>query len=338
MKKIITLPVISGSSFRPPIRINNLEELKSLKTSYSTYGMYEGDIIVFPQDLGSATVFIQPVRENRNEMQTLILVLKNGKESYISIGTLCKQTVEGTFTCPFTKNVGELPNDYERLVYLCGKTIKDVRTKKIKVYARDRISGEVMKGIIIEQTVPVIEDESLKSISSGEVLAMLSIQDFGVCDYNGIDHVLSGYKISDSDGLIKTNSFSFSYFKYWNQPHLLSSITVEGRYTNPPGPFNKSLHSSIILRTNRLNYHLSFSDDNSKSVIISDLEHFMEDQISDLFHFIECTPILHPKKRDCEESSYLYEKREGHSRYSVTISDQLSYEISGHSRGGYWEY
>ena len=88
----------------------------------------------------------------------------------------------------------------------------------------------------------------------------------------------------------------------------------------------------------KANYHLSFSDDNSKSVIISDLTHFMEDQISNLFHFIECSPILHPKKRDCEESSDLYEKREGHSRYSVTISDQLSYEISGHSRGGYWEY
>lgn len=157
MKKIKNLPTISGANTRVPVQVNNLEALKTSGIAFATYGMREGDVVEFPDSLEEAQVFQQPVRNGSTAMQTLVVVTKNGKTSYLSMGTLRKQDVDRNFTCDFTKEIGEMNNDYDRLAHLCGKTIKATGSKKIQAQAFDRLTGERLENQTVEQTVPIIE-------------------------------------------------------------------------------------------------------------------------------------------------------------------------------------
>lgn len=159
MKKQNNLPTISGANRRAPSVVNNLEALKTSGIAFATYGMRKGDVVEFPDSLDEAQVFQQPVREGSTAVQTLVVVMKNGKPTYLSMGSLRKQDVDRNYTCKFTQEMGELNNDYDRLAALCGKKIKAVDEKRIKSQRFDRLTGERIEGETIDQTVPIIEYE-----------------------------------------------------------------------------------------------------------------------------------------------------------------------------------
>lgn len=157
MKKVKNLPTVSGANVRPVTAVNNLEALKTSGIAFATYGIREGDVVEFPDSLEEAQVFQQPVRSGSTAQQTLVVVERNGKTTYLSMGSLRKQDVNREFTCPFTKEIGEMNNDFERLAYLCGKKIKAVSSKTIKAQAFDRLTGERIEGQTVDQVVPIIE-------------------------------------------------------------------------------------------------------------------------------------------------------------------------------------
>lgn len=157
MKKVKDLPSISGSNRRPANEVSNLQELKNSGIAFATYGIRKGDIIEFADTMEDIQAFQQPVRENGTAMQTLVVVTRNGKTDYLSLGTLRKQDVDRQYTCDFTKEMGELNNDYERLQHLVGRKITCNETKTIKAQAFDRLTGERIDGETTDQVVPIIE-------------------------------------------------------------------------------------------------------------------------------------------------------------------------------------
>ena len=157
MKKVNNLPTISGANTRKPVAVTNLEELKTSGIAFATYGLREGDEVEFPDTLDDVQAFTQPVRANQTAVQTLLVVNKNSKPNYLSMGTLRKQDIDRNYTCDFTKEMGELNNDYDRIVALLGKRIKATGSKKITVQAFDRLTGERLDGKTDTQTVPIIE-------------------------------------------------------------------------------------------------------------------------------------------------------------------------------------
>lgn len=159
MKKIKNFPTVSGANTRPVNKVDNLENLKLSGIAFATYGMREGDVIEFPDTMDDVDVFEQPVRVNSNIVQNLLGVLRNGKADYISLGTLRKQDVNREYTCDFTKEMGALNNDYERIQSLLGKKIKATGSKTIKVQAFDRLTGQRLEGQTTDQVVPIIEYE-----------------------------------------------------------------------------------------------------------------------------------------------------------------------------------
>jgi hypothetical protein len=157
MKKVKDLPSISGSNRRPANEVSNLQELKNSGIAFATYGIRKGDTIEFADTMEDIQAFQQPVRENGTAMQTLVVVTRNGKTDYLSLGTLRKQDVDRQYTCDFTKEMGELNNDYERLQHLVGRKITCNETKTIKAQAFDRLTGERIDGETTDQVVPIIE-------------------------------------------------------------------------------------------------------------------------------------------------------------------------------------
>lgn len=157
MKKVKDLPSISGSNRRPANEVSNLQELKNSGIAFATYGIRKGDTIEFADTMDDIQAFQQPVRENGTAMQTLVVVTRNGKTDYLSLGTLRKQDVDRQYTCDFTKEMGELNNDYERLQHLVGRKITCNETKTIKAQAFDRLTGERIDGETTDQIVPIIE-------------------------------------------------------------------------------------------------------------------------------------------------------------------------------------
>lgn len=158
MKKVVSnLPTISGANTRKPVEVNNLEALKTSGIAFATYGMRDGDVVEFPDTLNDVQAFQQPVRAGSTALQTLVVVKKNDKITYLSMGTLRKQDVNREYTCDFTREMGEMNNDYDRIGALVGKRIKAVGSKTIQAQAFDRLTGERLEGQTVNQVVPIIE-------------------------------------------------------------------------------------------------------------------------------------------------------------------------------------
>ncbi len=155
MKKQKNYPSISGSATRPAVAVN-AEALKTSGIPFATYGINVNDTIEFPDSWDDADIFQQPVRVNSNAVQTLVGVLRNGNPSYLSMGTLRRQDADRNYTCDFTKEIGEMDNDYVRMEALFGKKIKCTGTKQVKIQDFDRLTGQRLD-TTHEGPVPVIE-------------------------------------------------------------------------------------------------------------------------------------------------------------------------------------
>ena len=158
MKKIDSnkLPAISGANQRP-LRAVSSDALKTSGVPFATYGVRQGDVIEFPDSWDDVQTFEQEVRKNSGIFQNVIVVLRNNKPDYLSLGSLRKQDVNREYTCDFTKQMGEMNSDYDRIDALLGKKITAKSMKTINVQAFDRLTGERLEGQTRTQSVPVIE-------------------------------------------------------------------------------------------------------------------------------------------------------------------------------------
>jgi len=158
MKKIDSnkLPPISGANQRP-LRPVSSEALKTSGVPFATYGIRQGDVIEFPDTMNDVQSFEQEIRKNSGIFQNVIVVLRNNKPDYLSLGSLRKQDVNREYTCEFTKKMGEMNSDYDRIEALLGKKITAKSMRTIEVQAFDRLTNERLEGQTRTQVVPVIE-------------------------------------------------------------------------------------------------------------------------------------------------------------------------------------
>jgi hypothetical protein len=155
MKKISNYPSISGSATRKPVAVN-AEALKTSGIPFASYGIALNETIEFPDSWDDSVLYQQPVRPGSNAMQTLVGVLRNGKPSYISMGTLRRLDAHNEPTCPFTAEMAKMDNDYERLEALFGKKIKCTGSTKIDIQDFDRLTGTRLD-TTHEGPAPIIE-------------------------------------------------------------------------------------------------------------------------------------------------------------------------------------
>lgn len=148
------LPSLPGAD-RRPVNVVDRSKFKDTGVTFTTFGINKGDVIEFPA-YEDVIMVEQPIREGSNRMQYLASVLRNGKLSYIAMGSLARQDVNREYTCEFTKLMGELGDNDRRLQYLAGKKITCNDTKTIKIQAFDRTTGEPLDGKTREVNAPII--------------------------------------------------------------------------------------------------------------------------------------------------------------------------------------
>ena len=155
-----SLPSIFGSQSRPVSEVKDITSLKNSGVPFANYGLSLNDEIAFPNTIDDVQVFTQPIRANQpnSPVQTLLVVERNGKPGYLSLGSLHRRGVNvGDYTCKFTKEMDEMNSDYDRVIALLGKKIKCTSMSPLKVQAFDRLSGERLEGQTREVPAPVIE-------------------------------------------------------------------------------------------------------------------------------------------------------------------------------------
>lgn len=140
---------------RRPVSVVPKDKIKDTGVTFATFGIQKGDVIEFPA-FEDVIVVEQPIREGSNRMQYLASVMRNGKLSYLALGSLTRQDVNREYTCEFTKLMAELGDNARKLQYLAGKKITCNDTKSIKVQAFDRSTGEMLEGQTRDVTAPII--------------------------------------------------------------------------------------------------------------------------------------------------------------------------------------
>lgn len=116
-------PRIFGEDTRPATHVQDLSILRSYNTVLGSYGINTNETIVFPSEPKRMVVFVQKSGKFPNENMVHVLVYRNGERSYISLGALHYEGLCGHYTCEFSKLLGKMNNDYDRLMFLVGKTI-----------------------------------------------------------------------------------------------------------------------------------------------------------------------------------------------------------------------
>lgn len=159
MKKVTNLPVLSGEN--APGRAKSevsIDALAGFGNAIGGYSAHIGDTIEFPDTVEDAQVFTQPVRENGTAVQRLIVVTRNGKVDYFSLGCLSRRDIHGEpANNPFAKEMNEYDSDKSRVLALIGKTIKCTGVDQIETYAFDRNTGLIDRTNTQKSNVPVFE-------------------------------------------------------------------------------------------------------------------------------------------------------------------------------------
>lgn len=155
MKKGI-IPTIFGSRDREPKPLT-VDTLHQTGETFIQYGLNVGDVIEFPDSAEDVVAYEQPIRKGSTAMQRILLVSRNGKESWLSLGVLNRTDFNRQPTCAFCAEMVELPNDYARIEHLFGKKIKCTGTVSKPFQAFDRATGTRLDGQSENRNTPVIE-------------------------------------------------------------------------------------------------------------------------------------------------------------------------------------
>lgn len=158
MKKIPAdqLPKAFGERTRP-VSGMSLEALKTTGQSFVSYGISKDETIEFPDNKDEIQVFEQKINPNRDATQRLLVVMRNGKPSYLSLGVLNRTDAQRVPTCDFCAEMAKYDNDYERVIALCGKKITCHETKNALFQKFDRATGNRIEGETVSRPTPVIE-------------------------------------------------------------------------------------------------------------------------------------------------------------------------------------
>lgn len=150
------LPPVFGSRNRKPESID-MKTLETTGETFVSYGIQKGEVIEFPANESEVVAQEQPIRVGSNAKQRLLLVERNGKPSWLSLGVLNRTDYNREPTCEFTKEMNELPNDAARIQALYGKKITCTSTVEKPFQKFDRQTGVRVDGQSENRSTPIIE-------------------------------------------------------------------------------------------------------------------------------------------------------------------------------------
>lgn len=130
------LPVIGGRE----VKEATLADLESKGTTLVTYGVNEGDTIIFPETAEQIVIKQRQIRPNQDSFEMLLQVVRNGRGSWLSVGVLNRRDHKYQPVHPVAESLTDCANDAERVKAMLGKTIKG--DKKVD-YTRNKFVGGV---------------------------------------------------------------------------------------------------------------------------------------------------------------------------------------------------
>ena len=155
MKKVENLPVLSGEAQRPKNAVA-INDLAGYGNHLGGYSARVNDVIEFPDTVEDAQVFTQAVSPNGTAVQRIIIVTRNGKVDYFSLGCLSRRDYKGQpANNEFAKEMDSLDSDKSRVLALIGKKIKCTGTTEIETYAFE--GDQINREKTVKTSVPVFE-------------------------------------------------------------------------------------------------------------------------------------------------------------------------------------
>lgn len=153
ISEVKNLPKIAAPGGRVVAEVSP-EFLKEKGVSVVTYGIAPNEVVEFPDTEADIQLFTRTVRPNSDAVETLLVVKRNGQDSYFSVAALRRMDYQGNFVGPVCKDLQKAENDYDRVVKTCGKKLTCKEMTKIKVR---KFNNGVATDELTEREVPVLE-------------------------------------------------------------------------------------------------------------------------------------------------------------------------------------
>ena len=147
-------PHLPGENQGRPVQVVTADKLSEISGNFAAFAIHEGDVIEF-DDVDVPHVVSQPVRETPNSPVAYYLgVTRNGKASYIGVGTLTKRDAEGSPLDDFRREMLKQPSFKEIWSELRGKKIRGsrMRTYKFPVFKDGQRTEETQERQMCEIT------------------------------------------------------------------------------------------------------------------------------------------------------------------------------------------
>lgn len=151
ISEVKELPKLAAPGGRKIAEVS-LDFLESRGTGIVTYGIRPNETIEFPDGENDIKVMSRQVRPNNENVETLILVKRNGKHDWFSISALRRMDKSGKFVGPVCEELRQC-NDKERVLRMLGKSITCKEMTKIEV---NEFNNGVQTGNTKTVEVPVI--------------------------------------------------------------------------------------------------------------------------------------------------------------------------------------
>ena len=136
VKDFPAIPAIGGRK----VEGATLKELEEKGTTLITYGVNEGDVIVFPATEDQIELKKRQIRPNSDNYEMLLKVVRNNKGSWLSVGVLNRRDHKFNPVHPVAEALTGCANDAERVKEMLGTTIE---AKKMVDYTRTKFVNKM---------------------------------------------------------------------------------------------------------------------------------------------------------------------------------------------------
>lgn len=142
----------NGAEVKPVDRA----ELKQTGVPFSGAGMAKGDTVEMPDSWDDVDVRKVQVRQNSDSWDFRILVKKNGRPAWLSLGYLSKVDKDRKPIHPVAEALTALHDNEEKIEHMLGKTIIAGEPVSFEV-ARFNADGQVIADVFDTKTAPKLE-------------------------------------------------------------------------------------------------------------------------------------------------------------------------------------
>jgi hypothetical protein len=119
VKDFPVIPQIGGRK----VEDAQMSELADKGATLVTYGVNDGDTIIFPNTKEQIVIKKRQIRPGSDSFEYLLQVIRNGKGSWLSVGCLGRRDNKFAPIHEVAKSLTDCANDEERVYAMVNKTI-----------------------------------------------------------------------------------------------------------------------------------------------------------------------------------------------------------------------